>query len=64
MKNMSTLCTVFSYPGIRHYQASVECKNAIRGDKIVVQKMDEGSLRLFELIPISENSFDICSIIF
>nr|XP_034306378.1 uncharacterized protein LOC117682577 [Crassostrea gigas] len=57
--NLSTLCKVFSYPGIRHYQTSVECKNEIRGDTIVVKKMDEGSLRLFELIPIicSSNHF-------
>lgn len=64
MTNLSTLCKVFSYPGIRHYQTSVECKNEIRGDTIVVKKMDEGSLGLFELIPICENFFDICSTIF
>lgn len=42
----------------------MECKNEIRGDIIVVKKMDEGLLGLFELILICENFFDICLIIF
>lgn len=53
LRNSSTLCRTFNFSGIKQYQAAIECENAIRGDTIVVKKMDEGALRLFELLPIS-----------
>lgn len=51
--NSSTLCRAFHFSGIKQFQTALECVNAIRGDTIVVKKIDEGSLRLFELSPIS-----------
>ncbi|XP_065936957.1 receptor-type tyrosine-protein phosphatase zeta-like isoform X1 [Magallana gigas] len=52
LTNSSTLCRAFHFSGIKKYQTALECVNAIRGDTIVVKKIDEGSLRLFELSPI------------
>lgn len=51
--NSSTLCRKFNFSGIKQYQTAIECVNAIRGDTILVKKMDEGALRLFEMFPIS-----------
>lgn len=50
--NSSTLCMTFNFPGLQQHQAAIECINATRGDTVVVKKIDQGSLRLFELIPI------------
>lgn len=53
LTNSSTLCRAFNISGIKQYQTALECVNAIKGDTIMVKKIDEGSLRLFELSPIS-----------
>lgn len=50
--NLSTLCKRFSLPGIIQHQAALECDKEMRGDTIILKKMDEDSLRLFEFIPI------------
>uniref|UniRef100_K1R5Z0 Multiple epidermal growth factor-like domains 6 n=1 Tax=Magallana gigas TaxID=29159 RepID=K1R5Z0_MAGGI len=51
--NSTTLCVAFNFPGLQQHQAAIECINATRGDTIVVRKIGQGSLRLFELIPIN-----------
>lgn len=53
LTNSSTLCRAFNFSGLKQYQTALECVNQIKGDTIVVKKIDEGSLRLFELSPIS-----------
>lgn len=51
---MTTLCKRFSLPGIIQNHTALECDKEMRGDTIVLKKMDEDSLRLFEFIPISK----------
>lgn len=46
LMNLSTLSRTFLLSGIKHYQIAIECENVIRGETIVVKKMDGGSLRL------------------
>lgn len=55
--NLSTLCKRFSLPGIIQHQTALECDKGMRGDTIILKKMDEDSLRLFEFIPISKYQF-------
>ncbi|XP_065938255.1 uncharacterized protein [Magallana gigas] len=52
--NLTTLCKRFSLPGIIQNHTALECDKEMRGDTIVLKKMDEDSLRLFEFIPISK----------
>lgn len=52
--NLTTLCKRFSLPGIIQHYTALECDKGMRGDTIVLKKMDDDSLRLFEFIPISK----------
>lgn len=54
---LSTLCKRFRLPGIIQHQTALECDKGMRGDTIVLRKMDEDSLRIFEFIPISKYKF-------
>lgn len=57
--NLTTLCVAFIFPGLQQHQAAIECINVPIGDTVMVKKIDQGSLRLFELIPISKCFFFI-----
>lgn len=56
--NLTTLCKRFSLPGMIQNHTALECDKEMRGDTIVLKKMDEDSLRLFEFIPISKYKFN------
>lgn len=50
-----TKCKAFELPGvIQQQQTAIECDAALSGDTIIVKKMDDGPLRLFEVYPISK----------
>lgn len=53
--SLATRCKSFELPGvIQQQQTTIECDAALSGDTIIVKKMDDGPLRLFEVYPISK----------
>lgn len=44
LMNLLILSRMFLFFGIKYYQILIECENVIRGEIIVVKKMDGGLL--------------------
>ena len=53
--SLDTRCKAFKLPGIiQQQQTAIECDAALSGDTVIVKKIDDGPLRLFEVYPISK----------
>lgn len=51
--SLDTRCKAFKLPGIiQQQQTAIECDAALSGDTVIVKKIDDGPLRLFEVYPI------------
>lgn len=52
---LATRCKTFELPGIsEQQQTAIECDAALSGDTVIVKKIGDGPLRLFEVYPISK----------
>ncbi|XP_056001591.1 uncharacterized protein LOC130048624 [Ostrea edulis] len=52
MTSSSTVCQNFSLYGIKQQYKAVEYYKEMKGDTILIKRIDDGGLRLFELYPI------------
>lgn len=53
--SLSTRCKAFELLDIiKQQQKAIECDTALSGDTVIVKKMDDGALRLFEVYLISK----------